>query len=314
MQINGQQSTCEVITSGIKQGGIISPALFGLVVRFLPRFVNHSACYLFADETLIAKTISTQNDIFDCQEDINGIVDWSKETKFVRHPDKMEVLSVTMRKKEHALNNSLFVGNVAIKAVNLHKHLGVIIDADLNFNAQYDNMVSRAYAAWKFIKLTAVKISPSLYVVLYNSFVLTIIEYANLACWPNQGQCDRIEMVQKKASKFIYHIHKKHNTYCDDYKLVLSDLGMESLEVRRKRKCFSLLKRIYMQKHHDIISIPQWWTEQIIFKQTRRHGILTETATNRLVFTDKKIFFNIASDQFNSLPDNIRVLLPETNL
>lgn len=67
VKFNDQFSAETYVTSGITQGGIISPTIFGLVVRFLCRFVEHSLCLQFADDTTIVKSIATQDDVIKCQ-------------------------------------------------------------------------------------------------------------------------------------------------------------------------------------------------------------------------------------------------------
>lgn len=65
---------------------------------------------------------------------------------------------------------------------------------------------------------------------------------------------------------------------------------MGSIDTRRKRRWLELVKWIYLQSHHGIISIPQSWNEKMTLRQSRRHGLISETLDYRLIFTNKNIF------------------------
>ena len=58
---NAMSDTLPVL-SGVPQGSILGPLLFILYVNDIPDTVNHSHCYLFADDAKLLKVIkSTSN-------------------------------------------------------------------------------------------------------------------------------------------------------------------------------------------------------------------------------------------------------------
>lgn len=107
-------------TSGVPQGGLMSPTLFGLTVRFMNRYVEHSALHQFADDTLLAKAIETAEDLVRLQSDVDGICAYSKSTEAELHPKKSLGLDISIR------NNFEFHGDVIVNSVESAKYLGMV--------------------------------------------------------------------------------------------------------------------------------------------------------------------------------------------
>ncbi len=51
-----------LVLSGVPQGSILGPLLFILYVNDIPDAVNHSHCYLFADDAKLLKVIKSTSD------------------------------------------------------------------------------------------------------------------------------------------------------------------------------------------------------------------------------------------------------------
>ena len=69
------------VLSGVPQGSVLGPLLFFIYryVNNIPHSVHHSFALLFADDTKLLKSIQTYNNSLDLQEDIDSMVDWSRE-------------------------------------------------------------------------------------------------------------------------------------------------------------------------------------------------------------------------------------------
>ena len=68
------------VLSGVPQGSILGPLLFILYVNDIPDTVNHSHCYLFADDAKLLKVIKSTSDHNELQEDLSAISSWCKQS------------------------------------------------------------------------------------------------------------------------------------------------------------------------------------------------------------------------------------------
>jgi hypothetical protein len=58
VSVNGAESICHDVTSGIPQGSVLGPILFVIYINDMPDHVDSEA-YLFADDTKVYKEIKT---------------------------------------------------------------------------------------------------------------------------------------------------------------------------------------------------------------------------------------------------------------
>ena len=130
---------------------------------------------------------------------------------------------------------------------------------------------------------------------LYKSYILSILENCNLGIFLSKTNCHRLECVQKKVTKFVcYKLGKNDLKYEDRLKY----LSLNSLEDRKFIRGLKFLKKI---KNNDQ-SIPQSWKESIVFENTR-NGILCKIPKTRLHKCDEHFFINVSKNVRNSIND-----------
>lgn len=84
----GTVSDTEVLSSGIPQGSILSPAFFLLFISDLP-LSWESRNGLFADDATFYASATTLSDVqLQLQRDLNSTATWTKEHGMVTHPEK----------------------------------------------------------------------------------------------------------------------------------------------------------------------------------------------------------------------------------
>lgn len=66
-----------VITSGVPQGGHLSPVLFSLYVNNVKSVIKHCQLLLFVSEIKLFHRISTPQDCIPLQDDLNSLVSWA---------------------------------------------------------------------------------------------------------------------------------------------------------------------------------------------------------------------------------------------
>ena len=76
VEINGEQSQWQPVTSGIPQGSVLGPLLFLIYINDLPKHVN-STIYMYADDTKIYRKIRDKHDQEILQKDLDSLKAWS---------------------------------------------------------------------------------------------------------------------------------------------------------------------------------------------------------------------------------------------
>jgi hypothetical protein len=67
--LDGESSDIAPVTSGAPQGTVLGPVLFLVYINDLPEYLKFSQLRLFADDSIIYKTIKSQKDCDILQED-----------------------------------------------------------------------------------------------------------------------------------------------------------------------------------------------------------------------------------------------------
>lgn len=301
VRIGQTRSAPAQTTSGVSQGGLDSPEEFRLCMRTLPP--TNSVTKLYADDTMFAFPIRSAGDIVIQQVDVQNLINWCSKSKFKLHPLKSEILKVKIGDRgDIAL--PLCIGETAIAVVENHKHLGVTFDEFWTFSSQVDNVVKTAFRAWFSFRHSFPRLTWKVYLLAYKSYVLPILEYANLAYYPTPTEFEKIEKVQKSALRFIYTVKSGHKGR--GYGTRLQEFDMQSIEVRRAVRGLRLLQNIRQQSLFPFghLRVPQPWTLRILF-HVNRNGIFAKIPITRLRFADRNCFF-IAAQNFNLLPMHLR--------
>ena len=86
--IKSASSSYLPVLSGVPQGSVLGPLLFLIFVNDVPTAFCNSTTYLFADDTKIAKKLSTPNDSQDIQDDIDSLLQWCSTWNMALNRDK----------------------------------------------------------------------------------------------------------------------------------------------------------------------------------------------------------------------------------
>ena len=78
MVLNNESSSWTSVTSGVPQGSILGPLLFNIFINDLPSVVQ-SELVLFADDAKIYRTIQSDDDYLQLQQDLDNLFLWSCE-------------------------------------------------------------------------------------------------------------------------------------------------------------------------------------------------------------------------------------------
>ena len=75
------------VTSGVPQGTVLGPILFLIYINDFPEYLTHSKLRLFADDSIIYKEITCQDDCKKLQSDLDAAARWEADWLMAFHPD-----------------------------------------------------------------------------------------------------------------------------------------------------------------------------------------------------------------------------------
>ena len=149
---------------------------------------------LFADDSIIYKTIKSQKDCDSLQEDLDAAARWESDWLMTFHPDKCSVLAIT-NKKNPVKHNLLH--NHTLESVSSAKCLGITLQSDLKWTQHTNNIVANANKSLGFLKRNLKTSNTNIKSQAYLSLVRPKLEYACSVWNPHTAEhCNKIEMVQ----------------------------------------------------------------------------------------------------------------------
>ena len=128
--MNRKLSSWEEILSGIPQGSVLGLILFVIFINDLPDEVMCTA-KIFADDTKLFHCINSQEDRVLLQDDLNRLVEWSRQWQMSFNASKCKVLHIgpsNHQTQEYSMNST------SLEPTTDEKDLGVTIDQDLKFH------------------------------------------------------------------------------------------------------------------------------------------------------------------------------------
>jgi hypothetical protein len=224
---SGESSGWAPVLSGVPQGSVIGPLLFLLYINDLPENVR-SKVRLFADDTIIYRTITDKADAQELQKDINKLAEWEDTWKMKFHPDKCNLLHVTRKKKTEV--NAYNLHGHTLEKVNSTKYLGLTIDNKLSWNKHIQNICNKGNSTLAFLRRNLQIPQEHIKTNAYQTLVRPQLEYGS-AIWDpyTKENINMVEMVQRRAARFICRNYESTASVTE----MLQKLDLRSLLQRR---------------------------------------------------------------------------------
>ena len=235
--VDGEQSAPAPVASGVPQGTVLGPLLFLVYINDLPQRVR-STSRLFADDCLLYRTINTPSDARQLQQDLDSLRQWEIDWQMEFNPDKCEVIRITNKKT--VITTDYTIHGQRLNTTSKTKYLGVTIDNKLTWAAHVKNTTQKANNTLSFLRRNISSCPQHIRMTAYKTLVRPQLEYA-ATVWDTsiKSQTSAIEMVQRRAARFITSDHSRRSSVTS----MLNDIQLEKLKTRRIRARATMLFR-----------------------------------------------------------------------
>ena len=179
-------------TSGVPQG----PLLLLIFFNDLPKTVQTSSSYLFADDSKLHSVLTTS----DMQHDINGFLYWSGENLMRFNIDKCNVISF----KNRDLIGPFFLDGNELPVVNTIKDLGIIVFDNLYWDKHIQTKLIAARKSFQFLKRNLPRnVCTRTKLPYYRLCVLSVLLYGSQIWYPSLVYRLKLESFNMECLKWF---------------------------------------------------------------------------------------------------------------
>ncbi|WP_255576948.1 hypothetical protein, partial [Enterobacter cloacae complex sp. 2DZ2F20B] len=190
--------------------------------------------FVYADDLKVAKTITTLDDCYSLQNDLNNFIIWCHNNKQNINVAKCKV--ITFSRSPDTTQYKYELNDTEIDRVFQIKDLGVVVDSKLSFIPHFQHICDHANRMLGFIIRNTVGFTnvDSL-LVLYYSFIRSKLEYSSVVWDPYYKiHISSIERIQRKFCKHLFYV--KFGRYpvrtCSSV-ILFNEFNLYSLKDRR---------------------------------------------------------------------------------
>lgn len=210
VSIRNIKSLSENINCGVPQGSILGPLLFLIFINDLPLSLSESVASidLYADDTTLYDIqLNKQTLESNLQKSLTLLSTWCKENGMLLNADKTKIMLITSRQKRSTIENSsllLKYNDLDLKLTNTDKILGVHINENLIWNAQFQFVVKKVSSHLWLLSRISSYLSVEDRLLFYNAYIRPHLDYCSII-WGNSTSCNinKITKLQRRACKSI---------------------------------------------------------------------------------------------------------------
>ena len=300
--VNGNESTPSYVKHGVPQGSILGPLLFILYLNDLPRVVKHCKISLYADDTCVYVASKDPAELEAMlNKDLESMSKWYSHNELLLNAKKCKLILFGTKKNLLKFQQvKIHIDGCKLDVVDEFKYLGVILDKNLSWKPQIENVKSKILRNFYVLRRTRPFIDRNTAVILYNTMIQSYFDYCNVI-WlnPYSAQMKKLQTVQNRALRLILNVDNRHHR-----RNLYEDLKIDCLSVKVK-KCLLIL--IFKLIHHIA---PESLCSRITFKENvydlRNHKCILNLEKPRSNFMKNSSLYT-ATRLFNALPENLRI-------
>ena len=238
--------------AGVTQGSNLGPLVFLIYINEM-KFNTK----LFADDMSLFTIVNDKNEsAYILNNDLLLISRWTCNWKIVFNPDPIKPVQevIFSRKKQFQTHPTISLNNIQVERASYQKHLGIILDENLNFKQYVDNVISKINKGIFVINQLCHSLPRKSLITIYNAFLRPLISYGDIICDQPQKQsfCEKLESLQYKAALAI-----TGTTQGTSREKIYQDLGLESLKTKRWYRRLSCMFKIINKAPNYLLNLIQ---------------------------------------------------------
>lgn len=215
VKIDDKISSSVDLKCGVPQGSILGPLLFTLYTSHLITNLKHCKIHLYADDTELyysfrAPDVDHASALIN--DDLANFIKSAEDHCLLINPKKSNIIVFGPKKQRNIVKTELhiLIDNNPLEALDQVKSLGVLIDSDLRFVGQVNDLVQKAYVNLKYIYGNRYYLTQSAKILLCETLVLSLFNYADSLYGPclTSISVNKIQKVQNSCLRLIYGIRK----------------------------------------------------------------------------------------------------------
>ena len=141
--MHGKKSASLHAVSGVPQGSTLGPLLFLIYIDDVTNgpFSSGTRIVLYADDTLLYRTISSNLDYSYLQSDASRVQDWVNYNHIFLNPSKCKFMLISH--KQNRINNPPTI-TINGQSVPTFKYLGLLLTSDLSWSKHIEGVCTKA--------------------------------------------------------------------------------------------------------------------------------------------------------------------------
>ena len=193
------------------------------------------------------------------------------------------------------------INGVKLEIVTECKYLGVLLDENLSWKAQINQVRNKAIRNLHLLKRTRSFIDHNTALLVYKTLIQPHFDYCSIT-WMNGNSSDlkRLQTLQNRALRIVLGVDAQYNR-----ETLYKTLKMDRLTDRWKKQSVTL---IYKAIHN---LLPETLCSRIELRKSPYHFRNIDTSVKlpipRTNFLKRSPFYS-AAKLFNDLPNNIRII------
>ena len=135
--------------------------------------------------------------------DLTVVAEWLNMNKLTLNLEKTKLMVIGSEKKYNAISLSVLVGEKEAKEVNKLEYLGVTLTSNFKWSEHIEKISGKINKRLGLLKRTKHLLPRNARLLLYNSLVLPIFDYAD-QIWGDKGSdtfMAKLQILQNKAAK-----------------------------------------------------------------------------------------------------------------